>query len=294
MDFVIYSEHKDLTEGMFGQALTWILELLRHLEISGQLTNESKIVFDINTKLYDNLIPKYIVPHKLYDKKELNSPILLNLKQYKLSNRLDYPFHEHSFTVANYIFQKYFTIRSDILKYIPVLDFETTLGIHFRGTDKHASGEANIITQDEYLTIIDDYLQNNNSIKTIYCCSDEDTFINICKQRFYDKNIVQYCQKRSNSSDALHKTICMQEETEEHCIAAIVDMIALSRCKTILKTNSALSAYSKIINPQVQLLTCCAMKQPWFPTGVVKTYTSSSSKINEILSRTMQGHVYRN
>jgi hypothetical protein len=293
MDFVIYSEHKDLTEGMFGQALTWLLEVLRHLETSEQFTNDSKIVFDINTKLYDNLVPTYIVPHKLYEKKDLKSPILINLKQYKFSKNLDYPFHEHSFTVANYIFQKYFTIRSDILKCIPELDFETTLGVHYRGTDKqHDSGEANIITQEEYLTIIDDYLQKNSNIKTVYCCSDEATFINKCKQRFYDKNIVQYSQKRSSESYALHKTIRMQDETDKHCIAAIVDMISLSRCNMILKTSSALSAYSKIINPQIQLLTCCAMKQRWFPTGVVKSYTSSSVAVNDILSRTMQGHVY--
>ncbi len=69
-------------------------------------------------------------------------------------------------------------------------------------------------------------------------------------------------------------------------------MLALSRCKIVLKTSSALSAFSKIINPDLNVYAISAMKQKWFPTGVIPRYIATSEEVNHILCKTLQDHVY--
>lgn len=69
-------------------------------------------------------------------------------------------------------------------------------------------------------------------------------------------------------------------------------MVGLSKCGTVIKNSSALSAFSKIINPSLNIFTVSAMKQKWFPTGVIKVYKTKSNKIKKILARTMKGDCY--
>ena len=59
-----------------------------------------------------------------------------------------------------------------------------TLGVHYRGTDKNYDiGQANYITETEMILIVKDYMENNN-IEQIFCCSDEQSFINAIKILF--------------------------------------------------------------------------------------------------------------
>jgi len=69
-------------------------------------------------------------------------------------------------------------------------------------------------------------------------------------------------------------------------------MFLLSKCKTVIKSSSALSAFSKIINPSLDLYTINAARCRWFPAAMVKPYVSKTDKINKILSRTMKNHQY--
>lgn len=293
MDYIIFSNKNDLQEGMYGQTLTWLLEILHDLEKTNKINDTSRIMFDVNALQYNNIIPTFIIAKNEYTMNDLKNPVLLNIKPYKSSKTLDFDFDMNSFQVANRIWNKYFVLSQGIEDNIPKIDSENTLGVHFRGTDKTSdANEANPISQDEFIIIVKDYLSNHKEIQTIYCCSDEASFITRMKAEFNHLNIIDYDQKRAtDNSRAFHKNI-PNDNKAQHTCAAIVDMIALSRCKTVLKTSSAMSAFSKIINPNVQLLTCCAMKQRWFPTGVVDVYLSSDIKVNNILKRTMVGHNY--
>jgi len=260
------------------------------------IQENSKIHFNVNSLPYDNLIPSYICPRKQYQIHELNNPITINIKEFKSRHRIDFPFHSSSFDTAHDIWNKYFSFSEEILQQIPDFDGTCTVGIHYRGTDKNRDlSQANPITHDDLFVIMDDFLENNKHIHNIYCCSDEQAIIDKIIEKYSNMSIYNYNQKRSDTdTEAFFRKGQNVDKIEQHSmtIAALVDMIALSKCNTILKTSSALSAFSKIINPDLNLYAMSAMKQPWFPTGVVKSYTSSSAKVNEILSRTMQGHVY--
>lgn len=293
MDYIIVSYKNELIEGMYGQSLIWLLEILNDLQSTNLINDSSKLIFDVNAYRYDNIIPTFIVPKQQYDTSQLNYPNILNIRGYKSSKKMDFDFNVKSFETAHKIWDKYFTLSPTIEKRIPTFNSYETLGIHFRGTDKTLDlEETNAITQDEFIVVVKDYLDNNHQIKNLYCCSDEDNFINKIKSEFKNLNILQYDQKRATDiSIALHKNIPSYYKAG-HTIAAIVDMIALSRCKTILKTSSAMSAFAKIINPNVELLSCSATKKLWFPVGVVNIYKSSNPDVNEILNRTQSGHIY--
>lgn len=297
MNYIIHSKKNELGAGMFGQTLTWLLEILNHLENEHQISNNSKIIFDVNANNYGNIIPTHIVPRNIYSINDLDNAQHLNIKSYKLSNGIDFEFNTASFNRANYIWNKYFKLHPDIEKLIPMFDMSNTLGIHFRGTDKNTdASEANPISQDEFITIIKDYLKNSNNVKNVYCCSDEASFITRIKTEFVDLNIIDYNQKRSeNKYHSLHEG-CLNTDIDKfnHTFATFIDVFALSKCNTVLKTSSAMSSFSKILNPDLNLITCCAMKQRWFPTGVVEAYQSSNEVVNNILKRTMCGHLFKN
>ena len=57
---ILSSNADDLTEGMFGTTLTWILEILESLEKKGYTPKD--IQFDINTKAYGKIIPGILNP----------------------------------------------------------------------------------------------------------------------------------------------------------------------------------------------------------------------------------------
>ena len=170
-----------------------------------------------------------------------------------------------------------------------------TLGIHYRGTDKNYDmSQANYVTKREMISIVKDYMENND-IEQIFCCSDEQSFINEI-MLLYPNKVIEYKQTRSNISSHFgffrngqnSSNMAMDKLT----YSCIIDMLALSKCSTIIKTSSALSSFSKILNPYVKLYTVSAMKHPWFPAAVAERYKSESQEVINILNRTMINDSY--
>ena len=60
----------------------------------------------------------------------------------------------------------------------------------------------------------------------------------------------------------------------QNSINAMIDSIALSKCKKVLKTNSALSSWAKIFNPKIEIyrLTIFGINdsRTWFPIHHIK------------------------
>jgi hypothetical protein len=298
-DYIIYSNKQDLQQGMFGQALIWLLEVLYDLEKFRLINDDSKIVFNINAEAYDNIIPTFVRPKVTYDSQDLFKPRLLDMTgHFKAFKKHEFAFSETSFYEANRIWNRFFVISDDIMARIPNIDSTSTLGIHYRGTDKNVQyNEANEMTQVEFIQVALDCLMRNPHFKYIYCCSDETSFIANLKARLpAGIEVIEYIRAQTDDNVALHRLTASayidKQLKDELTISAFVDMLALSRCNMVLKTNSALSAFSKIINPSLQLYTANAMKERWFPTGVVLPYKTDSNDINAILARTMRGHQY--
>ena len=144
------------------------------------------------------------------------------------------------------------------------------------------------------ISIVKDYMENND-IEQIFCCSDEQSFINEI-MILYPNKVIEYKQSRSNISSNYgffrNGQNSSNMDMDNLTYSCIIDMLALSKCTTIIKTSSALSSFSKILNPYLKLYTVSAMKQHWFPAAVAERYESESEKIIKILKRTMINDCY--
>ena len=297
----IFSNPQDLRQGIYGQCLTWLLEVLYYLEknnIYNINDNNTKVIFDINTLNNKNLIPKFIQPKKIYDIDKSFEPIKISLKNFKLKNKIGgFELNTESFEKANKIFNKYFKFNNFIIDEVDKLNINNkTLGVHFRGSDKNYnnSPEANYITKEEMILIIQDYMKNND-VPQIFCCSDEESFVNEI-MRLYPDKVIEYKQIRLTNSNnyGLHRhgQNSSDRDRDNLTYSCIIDMLALSKCTTIIKTSSAFSSFSKILNPSLKLYTVSAMKKPWFPAAVAERYESESEEIKKILKRTMINDCY--
>ena len=56
----IFSNPKDLTEGIFGECLIWLLEVLNYLLKKNIIDYDTQIIFNINTLNYGSIFPKFI------------------------------------------------------------------------------------------------------------------------------------------------------------------------------------------------------------------------------------------
>ena len=296
----IFSNAEDLTEGIYGQCLCWLLEVIYYLEkhnIHNINDENTKVIFDINTLNNKNLIPKFIQPKKIYDIDKSFEPIEISLKEYKIKNKIgSLPLNVESFEKTNKIFNKYFKFNDFIIDEINKMNINSkTLGVHYRGTDKnYDTNQANFLTIKEMILFVKDYMENND-IEQIFCCSDEQSFINEIDM-LYPNKVIEFKQLRSNISSTYgffrnghRQNSNMMDKLTYSCI---IDMLALSKCATIIKTSSALSSFSKILNPSLKLYTVSAMKRPWFPAAVAERYKSESEEIMKILKRTMINDAY--
>lgn len=110
----------------------------------------------------------------------------------------------------------------------------------------------------------------------------------------YPNKIIVYNQLRSNNSNnyGFFRIGKNHPNRDDLTNASIIDMLALSKCKTVIKSSSALSSFSKIINPFINLYTVSAMRCGWFPAAVAEIYKTDSEDIKNILKRTMKGDTY--
>ena len=139
--------------------------------------------------------------------------------------------------MANVMFFHYFTISPIILKqvhYYKQKCIGKTLGIHYRGTDKHT--ESDFISCDTVIENIVSFLSKHR-YDTIIVITDEQLFIDKVKQLNYP--IVMTNSKKSKNGKPLH----FQNNTIQD---AMIDSLLLSTCDYVIKTSSCLSDWVKI------------------------------------------------
>ena len=74
----------------------------------------------------------------------------------------------------------------------------------------------------------------------------------------------------------------------DHGKAALVDALVLGRCRYLLKTSSALSAWSKIFNPAVQAYRVQGFNADWFPDANVPLYWPPDEESRKISRRVLK------
>jgi hypothetical protein len=177
---------------------------------------------------------------------------------------------EISIRSANKLFNKYVRLKSELRDYVD--DFDNRyfrqrriLGLHYRGTDK--GSEAQPVSWDFSLQTILNFLNVDRQISALFVSSDEQRFIEFIEQNV--KHIeVLYHDDKQRSSDG--KAVHAYRRSDDNYFKgkeALVNCLLLSRCDTLIRTASFLSAWSSIFNPHlpVVLLNRPYKKKLYFP-----------------------------
>lgn len=245
--------------GLFGCAMTWILEILPFLK-QHNITPE----WFIHTEYYG-----YLFPHIIKSKKNINiTAIYFNLQFMTLKKQ--YAFHyKGNFQLAHDMFFEYFELPTEIIQTVnKVADtfISKTLGIHYRGTDKFC-GESTYISNHNFIENVYSFLIKNEEFRTIFITSDNYEFIEIFKQRFYNS---KYSFIISDSAKGIDTPIHTSGNcTIEHAKEAIIDSLILSRCDYVIKTSSTLSDWAKIWNPSLEIYNLNTYNGDSFPQAFI-------------------------
>ena len=285
------TDPEQLTEGMFGQGFIWILEAM------SSLANRD-VCFDINTNEYGNIVPLIWVPRSQCVEKKKRRTI--NLVKYKKEHpECAFDASPYSFERAHEIWRQWFCLSGAIKVRVPRIP-PNTLGVHYRGTDKNRdAAQANAMTLDEFMIVLQDFMDYGTPVKFshIFACSDEQGLHERVSSRWPKIQVIQFPQTRASQRDATWKCRPVDfrsdhaSEKQERAVAAVIDMYALSKCSHVLKSSSALSAFAKILNPEICMLQVSAMKIRWFPAGAILGYGGNTEVAKGILLRTLAGHV---
>ncbi len=289
MSFVITTTPEELTEGLFGQVYLAAFEILPYLD-----ENNIFPAWNIRSLKY-GLAPDYTVIPGLLDL-NYTAPDPVGLPERRLLDlRSD---HLHNlggdWQYTSRLWKKYFKFPQRVYANADRHgDLTGALGLHYRGMDKNTDlVQTNPVSKKDYFTLADDFLSRHRDIKKIFIATDEPQFLEDAKQRYRDYTIVQTGQatywKDIDGEANLRKG--------DH---AVLDCILLSRCSYVIKCQSALSSFAKVLNPDLKIFRISANKIFYydianFPDGYIDPYVTKSLRCKLILARTYQGDWRKN
>jgi hypothetical protein len=166
---------------------------------------------------------------------------------------------------ANHLFNQYLTLKDEwILEGIRLaeekFEHQMTLGVHFRGTDKAA--EAPRISWETVQQAVDVSL--DEGLTRIFVATDEPRFLNMMVGRYGRSRIADLdCQEIHDDTPA-HVA---KGDPYRKGYEALMTILILSKCAKVVRTPSHLSAWSKIMNPQLNFISLGKPYQEsfWFP-----------------------------
>lgn len=271
---ILITSYNELTEGLFGEVILFMLEILPILDNS-EIKLEN-IKWDISTINYGSIFPnilqynsEYINPTKIEKKMKLTNFRLIK-PQYALGDDM---------VKINRLFFKYFTIPIEFENIANSYNLSNYLGIHFRGTDKTLDRFLNEpITKEEFYIIIDSYI-NVNNIQNIFLATDEHNVLEYFKTKY--KNI-NFLSSRDFTGNLYWKG---NNNVFKNAKDAMIDMLCLSKCNAVLKVSSALSSFSKVINPDLKIYKLNSTKMfadiPYFPDAYIPLLEKNEKYSNE-------------
>jgi hypothetical protein len=159
------------------------------------------------------------------------------------------------------------------------------LGLHFRGNDKYTSLDTNPISQESFLTLVHEFLTSAPPFDVIFAATDEFTFVDKLRAAV-TLPVVNLGEVGFHKAPA--QVIPLKEKTDR----AVLDCVLLSRCSCVIATCSALSSFTKVLNPQIEIYRTSASKlfeanMPYFPVAYIPILPVSTRKSRAILKATL-------
>lgn len=193
----------------------------------------------------------------------------------------------HDWHWVSRLWNTYFRIPDRVVSVADDLgSFDDVLGIHFRGNDKKESTwDTNPVSQEDLVMITRDCLDSHPHHNKIFLATDEFGCVDYL-QRHIDIEIINLGRVD------FHKAETPSSELLEKADRAVLDCLVLSRCAEVLQCCSALSAFSKVLNPDLEIYRIAASKQfadiPYFPCAYVPRYSAQTPEVIELINRLME------
>ena len=283
-NILITSTPQDLKEGLFGQVLLFIFEILPYLEERDLMPE-----WAIRSKLYGNPDAGFLVVPGLLDLNYEPIVTIAGPKKVRLKELRKYATTTlgNDWSYLNSLLFKYFRIPQRIIDRADTFPrMDLALGLHYRGTDKNkSSSETNYVSEADFMMLADDFLRSHPDVRVIFIASDEHHFV--AKIRAAHPN----CEIASSGNVVHHKNLREQDNFAkgDH---AMLDCLLLSRCKYLLKCQSALSGFAKVLNPEIEAYRISANKlapwapeTPYFPDAYLPKYSSVNPACQKVLER---------
>jgi hypothetical protein len=276
----ITTEPDDLEEGLFGQVLLWTFEILPYLD-QANLQPE----WFIRSRLYGQPPDYCVIPGVLdiaYEpvRHGAQEKSLLSIRL-KNTQELGDDWGE-----LHKLWSRYFKIPRRILERADAIGLPTsTLGVHFRGTDKQrAIRETNPVEPADMIVLIKDFVARHPEVSVLFLATDEYSFVEMARQSFPEVPVVNLGEV------AFHKSTANQPDKAER---AMLDSVLLSRCGYVLKCSSALSGFAKILNPKLKCYRVAASKMfgeiPYYPDAYIPRLQTPDPRCQLILARQFAG-----
>ena len=265
MPKTIIQSKNEMTEGLFGQVLLFLFEVVPILEKEN--VDVSTLFWEVSTTNYGDIFPKVLEfradlskdgPSAFHNVRGLFD-LRRQIPQYVLGD---------DFERLHQLFFKYFRIPDALELQACSYHLDGFLGLHFRGTDKTTDSGMNApISRSEFYVIVDAYLRCNPPVRGIFLATDEKEILLHFLENYPG---IPLLSSRNFSESLFWKGA---SDVEKNAREAMVDMLCLSKCETVLKISSALSSFSKLINPKVKMYRINALKMftdiPYFPDAYI-------------------------
>ncbi len=280
---VVTSPPGYLDEGLFGRVFLWIFEILPYLQ-----KNKIYPQWRIPSSLYGVGVDQLAIPGILDLAYEPPQQITHEVSLVDLRNKYSSSLGPE-WTTIQALWNSYFRIPERVYyaaDAVPITS--TTLGIHFRGTDKHQSAwDTNSLSRSEMVSLTDDYLKSHSEVTQVFVATDEAEFIELLKDRI-GLEVISLGGAKHHKDD-----VGLARSDYADADRALLDCVLLSRCQSVLLTSSALSAFAKILNPDLSIFRCSASKMlwdgPYFPVAYIPVYEATTEECRRILVRTLEG-----
>lgn len=221
-NWIVTTELHDLEEGLFGQIVLWIFEILPLLERQGQWPS-----WKIRSRYYGRG-PEHVVIPGVFDLAydpgvgPFVSMSMLSLRSRSLSAL------GNDWQGLHQLWHRFFKVparieaRADAIALPP-----GTLGLHYRGTDKNlALQDTNAVSHDDMLEAAAEALTLHPELTCIFLATDEVEVVDRARQRFAPLPVLNL------GGVSFHKSGVPDEDRADR---ALLDCVLLSRCELVLK-----------------------------------------------------------
>ncbi len=276
----IASNPDDLEEGLFGQVLLWVFELLPWLASRGIEPD-----WRIRSQLYGETADRQVLPG-VFELAYAPPACVTHARSLLWARVLHTSVLGGDWAGVHALWTRYFRVPARIEARADAVGLPPDcLGLHYRGTDKNRQTiDTNAVSADDFLALAAAFLAEHPRIRAVFIASDEPGVQAAAAARFAHLDV------RFLGDVPFHKAGTPAPGKADR---ALLDCVLLSRCSVVLKCSSALSGFAKVLNPRLECYRVAACKMfsdiPYFPDAYVPRLALRDPAAQAILARQFEG-----